>query len=50
MHFLVLFINVFFYCLDDAAPPTPTQGKIYTQPFSGFASHAVAVKEKQPFR
>ena len=50
MHFLVLFIDVFFYCLDDAAPPTPTQGKIYTQPFSGFASHAVVVKKKQPFR
>ena len=45
MHFLVLFIDVFFYCLDDAAPPTPTQGKIYTQPFSGFASHAIIVNK-----
>ena len=45
MHFLVLFIRVFFFCLDDAAPPTTTQGKIYTPPFSGFASPAVIVNK-----
>ena len=45
MHFLVLFIRVFFFCLDDAAPPTTTQGKIYTPPFSGFTSHAIIVNK-----